>query len=125
MKAARVPCGPILRMADISADAQYAARGMIQTAPRLPPGGGGGAAHGHGAAGSGGEEAVGGGRAGGRGAGSATGYVVPAMLPVLSETPGSTRWAGPELGQHTDAVLAAELGMGGAELAELRAKGAI
>ena len=30
---------------------------------------------------------------------------MPAMLPVLSATPGSTRWAGPELGFHTDTIL--------------------
>ena len=29
---------------------------------------------------------------------------MPAMLPVLSATPGSTRWAGPDLGEHTDEV---------------------
>ncbi len=30
---------------------------------------------------------------------------IPAIPPVLSLTPGSTEWAGPELGQHTDEVL--------------------
>ncbi|PNH03514.1 hypothetical protein TSOC_010424 [Tetrabaena socialis] len=50
---------------------------------------------------------------------------LPAMLPVLSGTPGGTRWAGPELGEHTEAVLRGELGLGDAELAALREKGAI
>lgn len=27
---------------------------------------------------------------------------MPAMVPVLSATPGSTRWAGPDLGEHTE-----------------------
>ena len=47
------------------------------------------------------------------------------MLPVLGGTPGSTRWAGPELGQHTDEVLREELGMDEAEIAALRERGAI
>lgn len=29
---------------------------------------------------------------------------MPALLPVLSGTPGATRWAGPELGEHTEQV---------------------
>ncbi len=51
--------------------------------------------------------------------------VVPALLPVLSRTPGSTRWAGPDLGQHTDEILRAELGMTPADIANLRAEKAI
>lgn len=31
---------------------------------------------------------------------------IPGIVPKLSVTPGATRWLGPELGQHTDAVLA-------------------
>ncbi|KXZ41968.1 hypothetical protein GPECTOR_233g541 [Gonium pectorale] len=50
---------------------------------------------------------------------------MPALLPVLSATPGATRWAGPELGEHTEEVLRAELGLGDEEMAALRAKGAI
>jgi crotonobetainyl-CoA:carnitine CoA-transferase CaiB-like acyl-CoA transferase len=50
---------------------------------------------------------------------------VPAVVPKLSGTPGGTRWAGPELGEHTDAVLREELGMSDAELARLRSAGAI
>jgi crotonobetainyl-CoA:carnitine CoA-transferase CaiB-like acyl-CoA transferase len=57
--------------------------------------------------------------------GSADTYVLPAMLPVLSKTPGSTRWAGPELGQHTEEVLTQELGMTKEQIEALRAKGAI
>ena len=29
---------------------------------------------------------------------------LPAMVPVLSTTPGATLWAGPALGEHTDQV---------------------
>lgn len=34
---------------------------------------------------------------------------LPAMLPVMSGTPGSTKWAGPELSHHTEQVLREEL----------------
>ena len=50
---------------------------------------------------------------------------LPAMVPVLHGTPGSTRWAGPELGEHTEQVLKEELGMDDAEIARLRDCGAI
>ena len=50
---------------------------------------------------------------------------LPAMLPVLTGTPGSTRWAGPALGEHTEEVLAGELGRTPAEIAALRDCGAI
>ena len=45
-------------------------------------------------------------------------------FPKLSETPGSVRWPGPTLGEHTDAVLG-ELGLDAEKIAELRAKGVI
>lgn len=47
------------------------------------------------------------------------------MVPVLHGTPGSTRWAGPDLGEHTEQVLKEELGMDNAEIARLRECGAI
>ena len=50
---------------------------------------------------------------------------LPAMLPVLSGTPGGTRWAGPDLGEHTDQILREELGLGEAEIQRLRDCGAI
>lgn len=49
---------------------------------------------------------------------------LPAVTPKLSETPGGTRWMGPELGEHTDEVLRA-LGYDAARIAELRASGAL
>jgi len=45
-------------------------------------------------------------------------------FPKMSETPGAVRWPGPELGQHTDEVLAG-LGLDTARVAELRAKGIV
>jgi crotonobetainyl-CoA:carnitine CoA-transferase CaiB-like acyl-CoA transferase len=57
--------------------------------------------------------------------GASAPLVLPALLPKLSGTPGATRWAGPELGHHTEEVLRGELGMGGAEIARLRELGAI
>lgn len=45
---------------------------------------------------------------------------IPAITPRLSDTPGRTDWAGPELGAHTDAVLSELLGLGEKERADLR-----
>ena len=47
------------------------------------------------------------------------------VAPHLSETPGQVSWAGPGLGQHTDAVLGSRLGLGAADLADLRQRGII
>src|SRR5437899_5886755 len=44
---------------------------------------------------------------------------LPAITPKLSETPGETRWLGPELGQHNDEILQA-LGYDEAQIAQLR-----
>jgi crotonobetainyl-CoA:carnitine CoA-transferase CaiB-like acyl-CoA transferase len=43
----------------------------------------------------------------------------------LSETPGSVRTPAPMLGEHTDRVLTGLLGLDSAEIASLRAAGAI
>ncbi|CAM2146426.1 Succinyl-CoA--D-citramalate CoA-transferase [Pararobbsia alpina] len=53
-----------------------------------------------------------------------TALPVPNITPKLSETPGSTQWLGPELGEHTDLVLR-ELGYDDARIAALRASGVI
>jgi formyl-CoA transferase len=47
------------------------------------------------------------------------------VAPKLSDTPGEVRWVGPELGQHTDEVLAGVLGLAADELAGLREKGIV
>jgi formyl-CoA transferase len=49
---------------------------------------------------------------------------VPGIVPKLSETPGEIGWIGPELGEHTAAVLAAH-GYSATEIAGLRERRAI
>lgn len=48
----------------------------------------------------------------------------PGIVPKLSETPGQTRWLGPQLGQHTGEILQ-QLGMSEQEVAELRQQGVV
>jgi crotonobetainyl-CoA:carnitine CoA-transferase CaiB-like acyl-CoA transferase len=50
--------------------------------------------------------------------------VMPAVVPRLSETPGRVRWAGPELGEHTDAVLR-DAGLTPSDVQQLRAAGVV
>jgi crotonobetainyl-CoA:carnitine CoA-transferase CaiB-like acyl-CoA transferase len=45
---------------------------------------------------------------------------IPAITPLLSDTPGSTRTPGPKLGEHTDEVLRSLLGATDADLAKWR-----
>ena len=49
---------------------------------------------------------------------------VPGIVPKLSATPGEIEWIGPELGEHTAAVLAAH-GYSGAQIAGLKERRAI
>ena len=46
-------------------------------------------------------------------------------FPKLSATPGQVSWAGPELGEHTDAVLSSVLGLDAAEIDKLRGLGVV
>ncbi|MFA5608294.1 MAG: CaiB/BaiF CoA-transferase family protein [Leucobacter sp.] len=48
----------------------------------------------------------------------------PGIVPKLTSRPGSTRWVGPELSQHTDAILS-ELGYTTAERDRLRSEGIV
>ena len=51
-------------------------------------------------------------------------FRMPGIVPKLSATPGATEWVGPELGAHTDEVLAA-LGYDVTRISDMRATGAI
>jgi len=51
-------------------------------------------------------------------------FELPGIVPKLSESPGATAWLGPQLGQHTEEVLAT-IGISGDELADLRSKGIV
>jgi formyl-CoA transferase len=53
-----------------------------------------------------------------------TPVMLPGIVPKLSDTPGDTRWIGPELGAHTAEVLGA-LGYGEEQQRELRRRGVI
>ena len=50
---------------------------------------------------------------------------IPAMLPILTETPGSTEWPGPELSEHTEEVLTELLGIDDGEITQLREDGVV
>ena len=50
---------------------------------------------------------------------------IPAMVPKLSQTPGRTDWAGPEVGAFNQEIYGDLLGLSAAELAELVAKGVV
>ena len=90
LAAAEVPASRIYSVADMFADPQFLARGMLEMA-RLPDG----------------RECR-----------------MPGIVPKLSETPGSTEWIGPALGQHTDHVLKS-IGYDAGKIAALRASGAV
>jgi len=50
---------------------------------------------------------------------------IPAMIPVLSETPGGTEWSGPELSEHTHEVLSELLGKNKEEIKKLGDEGVL
>jgi formyl-CoA transferase len=52
-------------------------------------------------------------------------FAMQNVVPKLSDTPGEIRWVGPELGEHTDEVLAQLLDLDDAARDELRAAGVI
>ena len=49
---------------------------------------------------------------------------VPGVVPKMAQTPGGTRWLGPDLGEHTGEVLA-QLGYDAARIADLKSRGVI
>lgn len=50
---------------------------------------------------------------------------IPAIVPKLSLTPGSTEWAGPEVGSHTAEVYQSLLGLSAEEINKLRQEGVV
>lgn len=50
---------------------------------------------------------------------------MPSVVPALGETPGSIRWIGPDLGQHTEEILRDRLGYDQERVAALRAAGVL
>jgi len=48
---------------------------------------------------------------------------IPAMIPLLTETPGGTEWPGPELSEHTHEVLSELLGKNAEEIKKLGDEG--
>ncbi len=50
---------------------------------------------------------------------------IPAIVPLLSETPGRTDWPGPELGSHNKEVFQERLGLSDEELETLKKNGVI
>ncbi len=53
-----------------------------------------------------------------------SGVKLPAITPKLSETPGQTRWLGPQLGAHTEEILAT-LGYSAAQVQTLKRDGVV
>jgi formyl-CoA transferase len=90
----RIPSAPIFTAADIAKDPHYAARGMLER-------------HRVNIA-----------------AGREQEVVFPGIVPKFAREPGRIRWLGPELGEHTDEVLA-EVGMDEAHRGKLRDLGVI
>jgi crotonobetainyl-CoA:carnitine CoA-transferase CaiB-like acyl-CoA transferase len=111
MREARVPAGPLATPEDLLDCPQYNARGFLERA-RRPPKDGGGKEQQHGDEGDEGDE-------------EEEEYVLHAWPPFLSKTPGGTRWAGADLGQHTDEVLRGILGMDVEEIEKMRKEGAV
>lgn len=91
---AGVPSGAIYEASDIVNDPHFHDRGMLQT------------------------------HSVDVGADQPRNVLFPGIVPRLTNEPGSTRWLGPELGEHTAQVLA-DLGIGTEELAELSRNGVI
>jgi len=54
-----------------------------------------------------------------------TEVALPAYVPRLTETPGRTTWAGPDLGAHNEEIYGERLGLTAKELGDLAAQGVI
>lgn len=95
MLEAGVPAGPIYDAADITHDAQFAARQMLEPyAVRVD-----------------GDTPV--------------TVRFPGVVPKLAATPGSTRWLGPQLGEHNDEIYRGVLGFSPQQIQQLQQDGVI
>jgi len=50
---------------------------------------------------------------------------IPAITPLLQDTPGASHWAGPELGAHNTEIYQGLLGIDDSTMAELKSQGII
>jgi formyl-CoA transferase len=95
MLQANVPAGPILDAADITEDAHFAAREMLET-HAVPVDGD-----------------------------TPVAVRFPTVVPKLNNTPGGTRWLGPELGEHNDEIYRGVLDLAPEQIEQLRQVGVI
>lgn len=94
LEKASVPAGKIYDARDLVNDEHVQARGMIETVT-----------------------------VGSKDDGRGWQVKIPAVTPKLDTTPGSTEWAGPDLGQHTEQVLSEMLGLSPDEIQKLEGEG--
>jgi formyl-CoA transferase len=95
MVAAGVPTGPIYDAADITNDAHFAAREMLEAHPVSVEG----------------DELV--------------DVRFPGVVPKLTQTPGSTNWLGPRLGEHNQEIYGTMLKLTPEQMAQLQQAGVI
>ncbi|CAG8463077.1 18573_t:CDS:2 [Acaulospora morrowiae] len=91
-----VPCGPIYNIKDIVEDKHVQSRNILETV-----------------------------RVGENRDDGGWDLKIPAITPILSETPGETTWAGPDVGQHNREILMGILEMSEGEIRELQESGII
>lgn len=95
LAAAGVPAGPVYNAEGIAADEHFAARGMLESIDVNVEG-------------------------------STTEAIrFPGVVPRIPGSEGHIRWAGPELGEHTESVLTGVLGVSTEEYSELKSKGVV